>query len=105
MGMELYLHSMLGLCFVIGLIFLCAYLAKRYGLNGSVSGINSRLKVLASKTLDVKTKVVLMQKDDREYLILISGQSAQVIDRSGYKSDSQTPSKRHYNNRKREKND
>ncbi len=77
MDNELYLNSMLGLCFVIGLIFICAYIARKYGLNAEIKGPGNRVKILSSKSLDVKAKLVLIQKDDMEYLVLISPSAAQ----------------------------
>ncbi len=82
MGTELYLNSLVGLLFVIGLIFLCAFFAKKYGLNANVSGImNNRLKVISSKVLDIKTKVVLLQSDNVEYLILVTAQGAEILNK------------------------
>ncbi len=86
MPVETYLNAALGLCFIIGLIFMCAYFAKKFGINSNVTGKSiQRIKLLASRSLDVKTKVVLLQKDDVEYFILVGPQSAEVLDRSEVK--------------------
>ncbi len=82
MEIELYFKSILGLCFIIGLIFICAYLAKKYGINNKLNTTNNRLKIISYKSIDVKNKLVLAKKDNLEILLLVSPTSVQVLDKT-----------------------
>jgi flagellar biogenesis protein FliO len=66
------------------MIWLIAYGLKRSGLDKrlrGVSGQKGRLTMIDVLYLDPKRKVVLMQVDAHEYLILLSGDQAQLLDK------------------------
>ncbi len=83
--MELvdYSRFFIALAAVIGMIWLVGYLLKRSGLDKRLRGVtgnNGRLAVLDVLYLDPKRKLTIVRADAREYLILISGDHAQLID-------------------------
>ena len=83
--MELadYTRFIFALIFVIGLIWLCAFVLKRTGMDKRLRGVtgqNGRLSVVDVLYLDPRRKLTLVRADAREYLLLISGDNAQVID-------------------------
>lgn len=83
--MELadYSRFFFSLAIVIGLIWLVAYGLKRFGLDKRLRGVtgnNGRLAVVDVLYLDPRRKLTLVRADKREYLIFISGESAQLID-------------------------
>ena len=72
----------LALAFVIALIWGLAYLAKRTGFDKRIRGVtgqHGRMAVVDVIYLDPKRKMVLVRADAREYLLLIAGDNAQVI--------------------------
>ena len=72
----------LALAFVIALIWGLAYLAKRTGFDRRIRGVtgqHGRMAVVDVIYLDPKRKMVLVRADAREYLLLIAGDNAQVI--------------------------
>ncbi|MES2983778.1 MAG: flagellar biosynthetic protein FliO [Pseudomonadota bacterium] len=83
--MELadYSRFVFALIFVVGLIWLVAYIAKRTGLDKRMRGVTGqrgRLAVVDVLYLDPKRKLTLVRADNREYVLLISGDRAQLID-------------------------
>jgi len=71
------------LAFIIGLIALCAFAAKRLGLatGGLTSmGGRKRLGVAEVKVIDAKHRLVLIRRDDKEHLILLGGDRDLVIE-------------------------
>lgn len=83
--MELadYSRFFVALAFVVGLIWFVAYAMKRSGLDKRLRGISGqqgRLAVVDVLYLDPKRKLTLVRADAREYLLLIAGEHAQVID-------------------------
>jgi flagellar protein FliO/FliZ len=71
------------LIFIIGLIGLCAWVAKRLGLvtgNIATKGNLKRLSVTEVKVVDAKHRLVLIRRDDREHLILLGGERDLVIE-------------------------
>jgi flagellar protein FliO/FliZ len=74
----------LSLAFVIFLIWLTAHLLKRSGIDRKLRGATgnaSRLQVVDVLYLDPRRKLLLARADAREYLILLAGDSATLIDR------------------------
>jgi flagellar protein FliO/FliZ len=72
------------LAFVLGLIWLLAYLAKRFGLDKKfrgVTGQKGRMAVVDVLYLDPKRKLTLVRADTHEYLLLIAGDHAQLLDK------------------------
>ena len=83
--MELadYSRFIFALAFVIALIWFCSWVLKRTGMDKRLRGVTGqrgRLAVVDVMYLDPKRKLTLVRADAREYLILISGDNAQLID-------------------------
>jgi flagellar protein FliO/FliZ len=73
-----------GLGAVLALIYACAWLAKRTGLDKKLRGVaggQGRLAVLDAIYLDPKRKLILVRADAREYVLLIHGESVTVLDK------------------------
>lgn len=85
-----YTRFFLSLAFVMALIWACAWLAKRFGLDKKMRGVTAatgRLGVVDTLYLDPKRKLVLVRADAREYVILLSGENVTVIDKLDGKSN------------------
>jgi len=83
MGLETYFQFVLALAFVLGLIVVSAFLVRRFGLGGRfiVRGGARRLAVLEVLPLDGKRRLVLLQRDGVEHLVLLGVQSDLLIER------------------------
>ena len=69
------IRTLLAFVFVLGLIGLCAFLAKRFLARTGFVPVptnGARIKLLEVKMLDTKRKVVLLKIDDKEHAILLS---------------------------------
>ena len=82
------------LLFVLGLIGGCAFLLRRYGIGGGFSRQRKgrpfrRLRIVENLSLDPRRRVVLIEKDSTEYLLLLGpNRDLQIVD-SGYYSSSE----------------
>ena len=65
--------------FVIGLIALLAYAAKRWRGVGAGRG-GRRLQVVEALGLDAKRRLVLVRADGREHLLLVGGESDLLLE-------------------------
>ena len=77
-----YLKFLLALLFVLGLIGGFAIIAKRAGLGNRgpiIRGKSKRLSIIETMALDPKRRVILVQCDDSEFLLLIGANGEQVI--------------------------
>lgn len=71
------------LAFIVGLIGVCAYAARRFGLaTGGFGGTGSlkRLSITEVKVVDTKHRLVLIRRDDKEHLILMGGEQPLLIE-------------------------
>jgi flagellar protein FliO/FliZ len=78
-----FVRFILSLALVVGLIWLCAYLVKRLGLDKKLSASRSaagQLQVVDTLYLDARRKLVVVKHRDREYVLLLSGDSAACIE-------------------------
>jgi flagellar protein FliO/FliZ len=76
-----YLRFLLALVVVVGLIAGAAWAARRFGLAPRVSGQGGgRLGVVAVQSIDTRRKLVLVRRDDREHLIIVSPTAETVIE-------------------------
>lgn len=67
---------------VLGLIALCAWALRRFGLGGAVRPMRgNRLSVVESLTLDARHRLVLIRRDDREHLVLLG--TSEIVVESG----------------------
>lgn len=84
MELTQYMRFVFALGFVISMIWLVAYILKRTGMDKRLRGVtgqHGRLAVVDVLYLDPKRKLTIVRADDREYLILIAGETAQLIER------------------------
>jgi flagellar protein FliO/FliZ len=61
--------------FILALIALMAYLLKRFGgtaLLARAVDENSRIRMIETRYLDPKRKLVIVRKDEKEYFLLLS---------------------------------
>jgi flagellar protein FliO/FliZ len=88
MEWEAYLRFGLALLFVLGLIGLCGWAARRLGMTPKVSagGREKRLAVVEVAAVDAKRRLVLVRRDDREHLLLL-GAAQDVVVESGIPAD------------------
>lgn len=81
-----YLRFLLSLLFVLGLILLFAWIARRTGLGFRIGPLtrgraaDRRLHIVEIAPLDVRRKLVLLRRDDREHLVLLGANSDIVIE-------------------------
>ncbi len=76
------LSAILGLSFVLGLIFLISYLLKRFGgafFSGQTPMRKSQLEILEIKQVDIKNRVVLAKYKSKGYLFL-TGEHPVMLD-------------------------
>ena len=83
MGFDTYWRFLLALIFVVALIAVCAWLARRLGLGGRLAARSGkrRLAILEVLPLDGKRRLVLLQRDGIEHLVLLGHQGDLVIER------------------------
>ena len=80
-----YLKFVLALLFVLGLIGGFAIIAKRAGLGNRgpmIRGKKKRLSIIETMALDPKRRVILVQCDNSEYLLLVGANGEQVINQN-----------------------
>jgi flagellar protein FliO/FliZ len=69
------------LLFVLGLIGLTAWLARRFRLGtGAPHGAARRLAVLETLPLDARRKLVLIRRDASEHLLLLSPNGDRLVE-------------------------
>ncbi|MFN3934760.1 FliO/MopB family protein [Parvibaculum sp.] len=70
------------LAFILGLIGLCAMLAKRFGLAPGVTsaGSNRRVGIVEVRPVDAKHRLLLIRRDGKEHLILMGGEHPLLIE-------------------------
>lgn len=90
-GLEL-LRFALALGFVLGLIALLAWFARRMRWGGIVSAAGERrLALLEATVIDQRHKVVLVRRDDVEHLLLLGPASSVLIESRAAPSDPKPP--------------
>lgn len=85
MDMESYFRFLAALVLVIALIAAIAWVVRRYGLAGRLSAVAGRparrLKLVEFMTLDPKTRMVLVQRDQTQHLVLLGVNGPVVVER------------------------
>lgn len=74
MDYDILLRFLVALIFVLGLIGLLAWAARRFGIGGRVavrSGRRRRMAIVEATAVDAKRRLVLVRRDDVEHLILL----------------------------------
>jgi flagellar protein FliO/FliZ len=74
-----YLRFLAALAFVLGLIALCAWAARRWRIGPAASGAARRLAVLETLPIDARRKLVLVRCDQRQHLLLLGQDGNRVI--------------------------
>ena len=87
MEITAYLRFALALGFVLALIAVIAWLARRYGLGQggwarSMAGRGRRLRIVETLSLDPRHRLVLIQRDDRQHLLLIGAGGQLVVEQN-----------------------
>lgn len=84
LDMGMVLKSFFAFCFVMSLMFLLSWALKRYGFPGKsmLPGSKRRLKVIEQIQIDQRRKLILIRRDDKEYLI-VAGPSGETVVESG----------------------
>jgi flagellar protein FliO/FliZ len=77
------LRFVAALVFIIGLIGLCAFVARRMGF--AAGGVATpagqrRLAVVEVKPVDAKHRLMLIRRDGKEHLILLGGEQPLLIE-------------------------
>ncbi len=77
-----YLRFAAALVFVLGLIGLCAMIAKRFGLNGYGPGATTgkRLHLIERLPLDGRHHLVLVRRDTCEHLLVLGPSTPVVVE-------------------------
>jgi flagellar protein FliO/FliZ len=79
-----YLRFIFAFGFVLGLIALCAYGVRRFGLVPGAAGIGraeKRMRIVESLSLDPRRRLVLVRRDGVEHLILLGASGETVVER------------------------
>lgn len=84
MGLFDYIRFVLALGFVLGLIGICYWLVRRFAVDRLGLAMNigkdPRLRVVESRALDGRRRLVLVRRDDVEHLLVIGGESDMVVE-------------------------
>lgn len=84
MDLDTYFRFLIALVFVLALIGLLAWLARRYGAGGAAiargSGKARRLGIVEVTALDAKHRLVLVRRDDVEHLIVLGAGSELLVE-------------------------
>ncbi len=81
MDIEGYLRFVFALAFVLALIGILAWAARRFGLASTtrLPGQPRRLRIVEAIALDSRRRLVLVRRDDTEHLLLTGGPNDLVV--------------------------
>lgn len=70
------------MAFVLSLMFGLAFILKRLGLSGvpAISTQKRRLKLIESLSLDSRRRAVLIQRDDKQHLVILGPNSETIVE-------------------------
>jgi flagellar protein FliO/FliZ len=82
MDMYYYLKFIAALIFVLALMGGLAYVLKRlgYGQGAMLSTAKKRLKIIEILPLDGRRKAVILQRDDKQHLVLLGVSGETVVE-------------------------
>jgi flagellar protein FliO/FliZ len=83
MDLDQYIRFLMALVFVVALIMVVAWVMRRAGMaGGTVRGRTRqrRLSVVEALPIDAKRRLILIRRDDREHLILLSANGDLLVD-------------------------
>lgn len=78
-----FIRMIAALAFVLALIGGLALLMKKLGFSGAAvqsQGKKKRLKVIESLPLDARRRLVIVQRDDVQHVILLGGNTESVVE-------------------------
>lgn len=78
-----FVRFVLSLALVVGLIWLSAYLFKKFGLDKKLRpsrSVAGQLEVTDTLYLDARRRLMVIKHKTREYVLLLSGDTATCID-------------------------
>jgi flagellar protein FliO/FliZ len=78
-----YLRFAFALIFVLALIGLASWCARRFGLGGRIAGARAgarRIGIVESTAIDAKRRLVLVRRDGVEHLLLVGGGADLVVE-------------------------
>ena len=81
------LHAVLALMLVLGLLLLTVWLIKWAQLKAAACGVwqkmasHERLRIVEQKRIDTKSKLVLCQKDDCEFLLWVGAAQCLLLEK------------------------
>ena len=84
MEVSTYFRFLLALIFVLAIIGILAWIARRYGvLKGTVRPASGerRLEVIEVAPIDSKRRLLLLRRDNTEHLILMSPTNELVVEK------------------------
>ena len=86
MDIILIFKAFLALIFVIGLLFLTLFALKKCQNGQTIRFLNKKLSsqkrihLLETHRLDLKNTLILFQKDNKEFLLLVSGNNSLLLE-------------------------
>lgn len=83
MELDGYVRFLLALLFVLGLIGLLTWFARRLGLGGRITptkGRQQRIGVTAAIALDGRRRLVLLRRDEVEHLVILGPNTETVVE-------------------------
>lgn len=82
MALDDYIRFLLALVFVLALIGLLAWLAKRFGVPGAFSRPRAtrRLSLVESLPIDARHRLVLVRRDAVEHLVMLGAGGDSLIE-------------------------
>lgn len=83
MDYDIYLRFVAALVFVLALIWLIAWVMRRYGFGRSLAVAAAgkrRLRIVEVTPVDRQRRLILLQRDDREHLVLLGPSSDTLIE-------------------------
>lgn len=85
-----FIRFILSLALVLGLIWLSAYIFKRFGLDKKLRvsrSVGGDLQVVDTLYIDARRRLMVVKHKTREYVLLLSGDSATCIDTREHEHD------------------
>lgn len=82
MAVDAYFQFAIALVFVLALIGLLAWLAKRFGVAGALARpqASRRLSVIESLPLDARHRLILVRRDTVEHLVMLGAGGDSLIE-------------------------
>jgi len=76
------LKMLLALIFVLGLMGLLALALRQFGLSGRMRavGAKTRLKIVESLPIDTRHRLVILQRDDVQHLVIFGPNGETVVE-------------------------